>query len=268
MKLALMEIGQKSLMQKENRLIRENEVSIHEFEDGYSFSDNLKSIFYNKSSLAKKNIKKELESINLNKNKLSFVSFNKRSNLIPFIVFDEDLKETYFQKKSLKGNYFKTCFDIIKSNDIVNLYRLNGDETVMKFFSINKTPIISHYKTLILNSLIKTNKVSLKKNIVYINLQWDSYDIFYFIENQFNFSNSFTINNTEDFLYYFFYFAEQFNLKPDSFSIVFLGKFNSFENHYTGIRDFQADISFISNPTNNKDYINNHPAPFLANIFC
>tara|TARA_B100001250_G_scaffold220686_1_gene189304 strand:- start:619 stop:1410 length:792 start_codon:yes stop_codon:yes gene_type:complete len=263
-----MEIGQKSLMQKENRLIKENEISIHEFEDGYSFTDNLKSIFYSKSSLTKKKIKKKLESINLNKNKLSLVSFSKQSNLIPFIVFDEDLKETYFQKNSLKGNDFKTCFDIINSNDIVNLYRLNVDETLFKFFSIKKTPIISHYKTLILNTLTKINKVSLKKNIVYINLQLDSYDIFYFIENQFNYSNSFNINNTEEFLYYFFYFAEQFNLNPDSFSIVFLGKFNSFENHYTGIRDFQTDISFISNPTNDKDYINNHPAPFLANIFC
>ena len=74
-------------MQKENRLIRENEVSIHEFEDGYSFSDNLKSIFYNKSSLTKKNIKKKLESINLNKNKLSFVSFNKRSNNFIWMLF-------------------------------------------------------------------------------------------------------------------------------------------------------------------------------------
>ena len=263
-----MEIGQKSLMQKENRIIGENEISIHEFEDGYAFSDNLKSIFYSKSSLTKKTVKKELESINLNKNKLSFVSFNKRSHLIPLIVFDEDLQQTYFEKNSLKDNEFKNYFDVINSNDIVNLYRSNGDEMLMDFFSINKAPIISHYKTLILNTLIKTNKVSLKKNIVYINLQRDSYDIFYFIENQFNFSNSFPINNTEDFLYYFFYFAEQFNLNSDSFSIVFLGKFNSFENHYTGLRDFQTDISFISNPTNNKDYIDNHPAPFLANIFC
>ena len=101
MQLALMEIGQKSLMQKENRIIGENEISIHEFEDGYAFNDNLKSIFYSKSSLTKKNVKKELKSINLNQNKLSFVSFNKRSNLIPFIFFDDDLQQTYFEKNSL-----------------------------------------------------------------------------------------------------------------------------------------------------------------------
>ena len=49
-----MEIGQKFLMQKENRKIEENEISIHLFEDGYIFSDNLKTTFYKKSLFTKK----------------------------------------------------------------------------------------------------------------------------------------------------------------------------------------------------------------------
>ena len=53
MKLAPMEIGQKFLMQKENRKIQENEVSIHLFEDGYIFSDNIKSNYYKKSLFTK-----------------------------------------------------------------------------------------------------------------------------------------------------------------------------------------------------------------------
>ena len=61
-----MEIGQKFLMQKENRKIQENEVSIHLFEDGYIFSDNIKSTYYKKSLFTKKIKPSEIESINLN----------------------------------------------------------------------------------------------------------------------------------------------------------------------------------------------------------
>ena len=67
MKLVPMEIGQKFLMQKENRKIQENEVSIHLFEDGYIFSDNFKTTFYKKSLFTKRTKPSELESINLNK---------------------------------------------------------------------------------------------------------------------------------------------------------------------------------------------------------
>lgn len=268
MKLALMEIGQKFLMQKESRLIRENEISIHEFEDGYSFNNNLKSIFCSKALLKKNNLPKEIESIGLNKKKISFISFSLQSNFIPFIIFNENSKENYLKGKSLNEYKLKTCYDIINSNDIVNIYTLREDKVFINFFSKYEIKTKYHYKTIILNQLIGLNKETLKKNIIYINFQKNSFDIFYFINNKFNLCNSYLINNTEDFLYYFFYFTEQFNLSSDSFSIVFLGKFTSFKRHYTGIRDFQTDISFISNHTENKEYINNHPAPFLANIFC
>ena len=66
-------------MQKENRKIQENEVSIHLFEDGYIFSDNIKSNYYKKSLFTKKNKPSEIESINLNETKVSFISFNKTS---------------------------------------------------------------------------------------------------------------------------------------------------------------------------------------------
>ena len=263
-----MEIGQQFLMQKENKKIGENEISIHEFENGYSFNNNLKSIFYKKSFFTKKNVRKELESINLFNNKISFVSFNPQSDFIPVNFFDENSQESSIKMNLSEDYKFKTFFDIINSKDIVNLYRLKENGIFKKGYSINEISIVSHYKTIILNTLININKQGYKKNIVYVNLQKNSFDIFYFIENKFNLSNSFIINNTEDFLYYFFYFAEQFNLNSESFSIVFLGKYNFFENHYIGIRDFQTDISFLSNPTNNEEYINNHPAPFLANIFC
>ena len=82
-----MEIGQKFLMQKENRKIQENEVSIHLFEDSYIFSDNVKSAYYKKSLFTKKVKPSEIESINLNETKVSFISFNKTFFLRSFFKF-------------------------------------------------------------------------------------------------------------------------------------------------------------------------------------
>jgi len=267
MKLVLMEIGQKFLMQKENRIIKENEISIHEFENGYILSNNSKSTFYKKSLFSKNNIPNEIEFIDLNKIKISFISFNNPSNLVPSIFLNKNSQQSYFENNKLIDYKFKTYFDKLKSNEIVNIYVLKENDFIMNFFSINKISIISHYKTILLNILINSNKEFFKKNIIYINLQVDSFDIFYFIDNKFNLSNSFRINNTEDFLYYFFYFIEQFNLNSKSLSIVFLGKFIFFEKYYKAIRDFETDITFLSNPTNNKDYIDNHPSPFLSNFY-
>jgi len=267
MKLVLMEIGQKFLMQKENRIIKENEISIHEFENGYILSNNSKSTFYKKSLFSNKNIPNEIEFIDLNKIKISFISFNNLSNLIPSVFFNKNSLQSHFQNKKLIDYKFKTYFDKIKSNEIVNIYMLKENDLIMNFLSIKKISIISHYKTILLNILIDSNKEFLKKNIIYVNLQIDSFDIFYFIDNKFNISNSFRINNTEEFLYYFFYFTEQFNLNSKSMSIVFLGKFKTFEKYYKGIRDFQNDITFLSNSTDNKDYIDNHPSPFLSNFY-
>ena len=255
-------------MQKENRIIRENEVSIHIFEDGYIFSDNLKSTFYKKSLFTKKNQPSEIESINFNETKVSLVSFNKSSFFIPSIIFNEDIQESYFEKKRLKNFKFKTYFDKLNSNEIINTYYLKENENFLNLFSLNKISVISHYKTIILNTIVKSKKEHFNDNVVYLNLQKNSFDIFYFINDKFNLSNSFSINNTEEFLYYFFYFLEQFNLHSNTLSIVFLGKFDSFQDYYSGIRDFETNIFFLNNTTQNKDNIDNHPSPFLANYFC
>lgn len=272
MKLIQVEIGQQFLMQKENRIIGENDIAIHKFENGYSLNDNIKSVFYNKSDFIKNSIEKEIDSSGFfkknTKKEIGFISFKPESILIPHNIFDENSQNLYFNDNLSNNNKLRLYFDVINSKEIVNLYRLEEDDFFKKLYLTNKVSIVSHYKTIILNTLLKINKEDLKENIVYVNLQKDSFDIFYFIEDKFNLSNSFKINNTDDFLYYFFYFTEQFNLKPEAFSIVFLGKYIFFEDYYLGIRDFQTNISFLSNPTDNKGYIENHPAPFLANVYC
>ena len=268
MKLVPMEIGQKFLMQKENRKIQENEVSIHLFEDGYIFSDNLKTTFYKKSLFTKKTKPSELESINLNKIKVSFISFNKISLFIPSIIFNEKSHKSYFEKSTLNNFKYKTYFDKLNSNNIINTFFLKENEALFNMFPLNKISIISHYKTILLNTIINSKKKSFNDNVVYLNLQKNSFDVFYFIKNKFNLSNSFNIENTEEFLYYFFYFTEQFNLDSNSFSIVFLGKFESFKSHYSAIRDFQTNISFLNSTTKNKDFFDKHPSPFLPNYFC
>ena len=45
-------------------------------------------------------------------------------------------------------------------------------------------------------------------------------------------------------------------------------QFDSFQDYYSGIRDFETNIFFLNNTTQNKDNIHNHPSPFLANYFC
>ena len=266
----LMGIGQQFLMQEENRVFGLNEISIHKFKNGFSFNDNLRSIYFQTSSFVTKEIDELLKSLDFFKNKekgeISFVSFNPQSILIPFQLYNENFKDLYFNNSLSDKNLYKANFDILNSNEIVNLYQ-SEDEIFKNSLLIKNLSHITHYKTLILNSLFEIDKKDLEEKVVYIHLQKSSFDIFYFIENKFHLNNSFIINNSDEFLYYFFYFSEQFNLKPENFSIVFLGKYDFFKDYYNGIRDFHIKLSFLTNPTNNQDYLNSHPAPFLANVF-
>ena len=90
MKLIQVEIGQQFLMQKENRLIGENNIAIHKFENGSSFNDNIKSVFYNKTDFIKNGIEKEINSSGFfkknTKKEIGFISFKPESILIPYNI--------------------------------------------------------------------------------------------------------------------------------------------------------------------------------------
>ena len=126
-------------MQKENRKIEENEISINLFEDGYIFSDNFKTTFYKKSLFTKRTKPSELESINLNKIKVSFISFNKISLFIPSIIFNEKSShKSYFEKSTLNNFKYKTYFDKLNSNNIINTFFLKENEALFNMFPLNK----------------------------------------------------------------------------------------------------------------------------------
>ena len=64
-----------------------------------------------------------------------------------------------------------------------------------------------------------------------------------------------------------FFVVEQYKLKTDGFQIRFLGQIPSFESYYKAIKQYHKQIYFeMSNSAESIDS-DQHPAPFLAQIF-
>jgi len=73
--------------------------------------------------------------------------------------------------------------------------------------------------------------------------------------------NSFPHKDEEEFLYYLFFVLEQFYLKQNQFTAIFLGKFLNYQKYYNAFKEFHTLTKFTY-PENLK-IDDDHPAPFF-----
>lgn len=252
-------------MQLNNIYLKHNELSIHSFMNGFSFSTINQKYFFpsSKENMIEDELKEWIAEKKLLIPNAKLILFNHLPVIIPQIIFDEKKIKDYLltsiePKKYLVKNHF-----IKKCNQVIVYYQNLDNLKVLK--NIYPKLESKHFISILLEKLSEYSKGNSKKQI-FVNLRKDFFDIFLYQSSQLLLYNSFSHKNEEDFLYYLFYIIEVYHLKPNEFKITFLGKYSFFENYYLSVKDYHSDIYFL-NSNSNFENIDTHQAPFFCNIY-
>ena len=260
-----MVIGQQYLMQLNKVYLRHNELSIHSFVNGFSFSTFNEVFFY---ELNDKNFSEEKFSEWLKKNKLilkksKLLYFSYPPVVVPNSLFDYK-KAKYYLESSIKLENKVVKYDnISKTNQSVIYYE--NDENIKllnKFFPAIKS---KHFVSYLIEELSNMSTGKLKKQL-YINLRKDFFEIFLFQSSQLLLFNTYTYKNADDFLYFLLYITEIHHLNSDEFKLIFLGKYSIFNSYYESIKGYHKDIDFLISSCENKK-VETHQSPFFCNLF-
>lgn len=259
-----METGQPFLMPKENNVSESSYLSIHSFVDGFSFytpdsSDYLKRPTFDQEC------KEMLESLlhyspDQKYESVHWVCHDSPALFIPESQYSSDKEEFYWKYFAARNIENTLVVDHDKKYGLKVLYEENSpliEYLESKIKSIQK----KHYLHLLYHRIMENHPPN-KAHCIYVHLSQDHFDLFVFKNNQFVLTNTFTLISEENFLYFLFYVIEQMKWESDSFTLFFLGKYDSFSSYYEAVRTYQNNIEFIAA---HKIAPSNHPAPFLVN---
>ncbi len=181
---------------------------------------------------------------------------------VPQSLFDKTNKAAYFTgaidlPKEVTLNHLH-----LKLLDISLVYPCESN-WVSLFESVFSQIEFTHYTAVLLPALSAFSFGKAKKN-VFLHLRKDSFDLMLFQGRQLLIQNSFPHNNADDFLYYLFYVAEQFFLKPEQFNLFFLGRYSKFNDYYNGAQEFHPEVEYLDPQFPSIDP--KHPAPFFQSF--
>ena len=259
--LAPMEIGQQFLMLQIEHKITSDDLSILVFKDRAAFCTLNQSLYFD---LEKKNINSEslatwIKYHNIKKNNNKCVLFDHTGVIVPHKLFDETNKNLYLSlsEEGLINKVIETKF--IKSDNQIFVFSQSRDwRLLLKNLVVNLE--ITHFAAELIPLLSKISNENLKKN-VFIHLRKDFFDLFIYQGSQLMLYNSFPHKDEEEFLYYLFFVLEQFYLKQNQFTAIFLGKFLNYQKYYNAFKEFHTLTKFTY--PENLEIDDDHPAPFF-----
>ena len=156
---------------------------------------------------------------------------NDLTTMVPKALFKEDNLADYlkFNNKILSTDYI--TFDDIDINDSVNVY--------IPFVNINNFLYdrfgeftYKHFSTILIEQILKVEK-NADKPKMYVNICEDNFDIVVVENGKLRLYNSFDYKTKEDFIYYILFTAEQLDLNPETFELIFTGNIDSKDELYT-----------------------------------
>ncbi|GGZ70603.1 DUF3822 family protein [Algibacter mikhailovii] len=174
--------------------------------------------------------------------KVSIIHDNDISAQVPKDLFDETYLADYlkFNSKILKSDFI--TYDAIIANNCINVYvpYININNFVYEKFG---TFTFKHVSTILIEALhnLEKNKKSTK---IYINVCRLHFELVVFINGELHLYNSYKYNTSEDFIYYILFVAEQLDLNPQVFDLVFLGEIDKNDDLYQICYKYIRNISF------------------------
>jgi len=235
-----------------------NKTFVYQFESFFlieSATDNHKFYFSDKDYISKSNIFFE----KLNKDYVEVIYLNSQPSIVPSLYFEEKIKSKYLDTNTTVSKSIVN--DTSRDKKIKVVYSIS-DELTQLLVKNNLEYSNNNYFTYLYNFLV--NRISKSDGFsFYINLNYKSFDIIIFNNNEFVFFNSFKINDENEFLYYLFFVLKNYESSNKTDKIIFLGKFEKFKDYYD-IASKYSVIDFIDF-ANNSSIINDLPFFSIVN---
>ena len=173
---------------------------------------------------------------------VSVVHQNNLSCLVPNTYFSEDKLSEYlnFNIKTLTSDFI--TFDDIQSIKAKNVYipYVNINNFLFQNFGEFE---YKHHLTIFIEKLISINNSDEK--VVYVNVSSDSFDVVVIQNKQLYFSNSFSFETKEDFIYYILFTFEQLKLDVEEIQLYFTGDIELESELYTITYQYIRNVLFL-----------------------
>lgn len=235
-------------------IINKNEMQIERLEH-FRFDDNSPTpdkLLQNVEAVFKKEraLQKRYGSTNI-------THVNQLSTLVPNSLFDEERIRDYlkFSSKTYTNDY--VVHDEIENHDMVNVYIpfVNVNNFFLERFGSFE---YKHFSTVLVNSLLNTFKFSEHPHM-FAHIGEGQFEIIVIANNRLLFYNSFNYQRKEDFIYYILFTAEQLQLNPEKFELIFAGIIDTESELYKIAYRYVRKVSLIENrsaykfPPNSKE---------------
>ncbi|WP_108867249.1 DUF3822 family protein [Aquimarina aquimarini] len=162
--------------------------------------------------------------------------------IVPKPLFNKELLSDYlkFNTKVLEHDFI--AYDELDPHNIVTVY-IPYTNINNFFFENFGSFTYKHSSTILINSLLTQEKNS-GEITVFANMSTASFDIIVINKGNLILSNTFRHQTKEDFLYYLMYTAEQLQLNPEEFRLVFLGNITKNSEYYNIAYTYIRNVSF------------------------
>lgn len=168
---------------------------------------------------------------------------NNISTFVPEDFFDAKALGSYLQYnvKIFETDFFS--YDELEKQQIFNVYApyININNYLIDQF---ETFDCFHHATILVKSLLKLSNND-KSIQMFIHLQDHSFDMVVLEDNQLILYNSFEYQTPVDVLYYILFTAEQLQINPEQFPLIFLGKISSESDIFELVFQYIRHVSIL-----------------------
>lgn len=196
------------------------------------------------------------------------IHVNELSSLVPKPLFNEDCLADYlkFNSKILKSDFI--TFDYIEANDSVNVYvpYVNINNFIYEKFGAFT---FKHFSTILIQHILHLEKNTDEPKI-YAHISSNHFELIAVNQGELLLYNTFEYVSKEDFIYYVLFTAEQLNLNPEHFNLVFIGSISKEDELYNIAYKYIRNIHFGNRHDSykyTKKPANNHSNFTLINSF-
>ncbi|WP_339916691.1 DUF3822 family protein [Yeosuana marina] len=176
---------------------------------------------------------------------------NELSTLVPKPLFTEDNLADYlkFNSKILKSDFI--AYDSIVINDSVNVYvpYVNINNFI---YDLCGSFTFRHSSTILIENILSIEKNSSIKKM-YVNVNKLTFEIVVLNKNKLVLYNTFEYTTKEDFIYYVLFTAEQLELNPETFNLIFLGDIDAKDELYIVAKKYVRFV-FLGNREDEYNY--------------
>lgn len=181
-----------------------------------------------------------------NFNNVEIIHQNELYSFVPKALFEKDLLQTYlhYNIKVLNNDFI--AYDELDQHEMIVVYIPYTNVNNFFFDTFGAFTYKHHTSVLLENLLLQEKNSSTTK--VFVHMNCGSFDIVVFKKGKMIFTNSFHYETKEDFLYYIMFTAEQLNLNPENFNLIFLGNIQESSDYYQLTYKYIRNITFGNNP--------------------